>query len=58
MNVRHSRWGEPLEYAVLFILIVALGTTRASIVVWLVAGVLYVAAMAAFRKLRARRNSA
>jgi hypothetical protein len=56
MNVRNAKWGEPLEYAVLFVIIVVLGTTHASVAIWLTAGVLYVAAMAAFRRLRAPRN--
>jgi hypothetical protein len=56
MNVGHSRWGEPLEYVVLFAVIVALGLTRASLVIWLAVGVLYVVAMAALRRLRAPRG--
>jgi hypothetical protein len=43
--------GALLEYGLLFVLLVVLGTTHASFVTWVIAGVIYVCAMALSRRL-------
>ncbi len=43
--------GAWVEYGILFVLVVVLGTTQASFVTWVIVGVIYVCAMALSRRL-------
>ena len=47
--LRNRKAGVWLEYGTLFTVIVVLGSTHASVVAWIIVGILYVGAMAIYR---------